>query len=140
MNALAFFSPRVWQPITASGAASAFHLPDCEAGCHHLARTKRPILSCPPQPKVRCGFGGLSAGEAAAESLATTNFSYTSNPQQTWVVPTGVSTIQVRVVGGKGGDGDIGFTLASGSRFGLGARTGGAVERAIVDDVEIITR
>jgi hypothetical protein len=33
-----------------------------------------------------------------------------------------------------------GFTLPSGSRFGFGARTGGAVERAIVDDVEITTR
>lgn len=33
-----------------------------------------------------------------------------------------------------------GFSLPSGSRFGIGGRTGGAVERAVVDNIEIFTR
>ena len=33
-----------------------------------------------------------------------------------------------------------GFVLPSGSKFGIGGRTGGAVERAVVDDIEIIPR
>ena len=33
-----------------------------------------------------------------------------------------------------------GFNLPAGSRFGFGARTGGAVERAVLDDIEITPR
>ena len=32
------------------------------------------------------------------------------------------------------------FTLLSGDRFGLGARTGGAVEKAVVDNLELVPR